>query len=122
MRSVDASDAAYERMKELAQMKALREEEATKAEEDERERRNRERRVRDERQRELAEIRKMNQQYEAAAAADNSQQSAYRQKSNISSRSDELDNARKRMAREAEEVHTNPQLLTFYLTCTMRHL
>ena len=45
----DASDAAYERMKELAMMKQLREAEADKAEQDEQERRNREKRVRDER-------------------------------------------------------------------------
>ena len=50
MKGQDASDAAYERMKELAMMKQLREAEADKAEQDEQERRNREKRLRDERQ------------------------------------------------------------------------
>ena len=104
MRSVAASDAAYERMKELAQMKQLREAEAAKAEEDERERVNRERKLREERQRELAEIRKMNQQYEAAHQQSTQPQHYRNEPSN---RSDELEKARKRMAREAEEVHCN---------------
>lgn len=103
MRSVAASDAAYERMKELAQMKELREAEALKAEEDERERRNRDRKVRDERQRELAQIRKMNQQYESERL-ESAPQPAYHSGNEASSRVDELDMARKRMAREAEEV------------------
>lgn len=46
----DVSDAAYERMKELAIMKQLREAETEQAEQDEQERRNRDKRLRDERQ------------------------------------------------------------------------
>jgi len=82
-------------------MKTLREEETLKAEEDERERVNRERKLRDERQRELAEIRRLNQQYEAANVEERRQ--SYAEQSDAE-RADPLDRARQRMAREAEEV------------------
>ncbi|XP_067949823.1 LIM domain only protein 7-like [Watersipora subatra] len=102
VRSVAASDAANERRRELAQMALLREAEAEKAEEDERERASRERKARDERQRELAEIRKLNQQYEAENWE--SSQAQTQNKKESGNRSEELERARKRMAREAEEL------------------
>ena len=91
-------------------MKMLREAEAAKAEEDERERVNRERKIRDERQRELAEIRKMNQQYEAEHRR--SEQQSYDGRNESRDRTDELELARRRMAREAEEVCSQP--ITYY--------
>lgn len=104
VRGQDASDAAYERMKELAMMRRLREKEAAKAEEEEQERRYRDRQLRDERQRELAEIRKLNQQYEAAQQGNQMQPVTQHRDSGPSSREQELERARNRMAREAEEV------------------
>jgi len=85
-------------------MKQLREAETEQAEQDEQERRNRDKRLRDERQRELAEIRKLNQQYEQQRLEEEEESHQQQDYNKPANRTDELNAARKRMAREAEEL------------------